>query len=69
MPETSQSAGSPDAGHPYKRYESDALWKVIDSAIEDLVENSDIAETTSRVYIVGYLCKKIRESAPTKDLL
>lgn len=48
--------------HPYTNFEGSPLWDVIDSAISDLVENSDIRETTHRRYIVGYLCKKITDS-------
>ncbi len=47
--------------HPYKIYESTTLWRVIDEAISDLVENKDIEETTRREYIVGYLAKYISE--------
>ncbi len=42
---------------PYIEFESTELWSVINQAIEDLVENTDIIETTDRKYIVGYLCK------------
>ncbi len=50
-----------DESHPYKEYEGTKLWKTIDKAIDDLVENQDLEETTPRSYIVGYLCKKISE--------
>lgn len=43
----------------YAEFEDSQLWNVVSSAIDDLVENSDIKETTTRRYIVGYLCKKI----------
>lgn len=45
--------------HPYTKYESHPLWKIIERAIDDLVENSDLVEQTAREYIVGYICKKI----------
>ncbi|MDC7783388.1 hypothetical protein [Priestia megaterium] len=48
--------------HPYKQLEGTPLWKVIDKGINDLVENEDLEETTSREYIVGYLCKLINET-------
>ncbi len=44
---------------PYERYKETQAWKICDEAINDLVENHDITETTQRDYIVGYLCKKL----------
>lgn len=48
--------------HPYTEFEGTKLWRVIDKAIDDLVKNQDLTETTARRYIVGYLCKKIDRS-------
>lgn len=48
--------------HPYKHLEGTPLWKVIDKGINNLVENNDLEEATSREYIVGYLCKLINET-------
>lgn len=48
--------------HPYTEYESTQLWQILDQGITDLVENNDLKETTSRVYIVGYLCKLLTEN-------
>ena len=45
--------------HPYEGFESTAIWKKLDKAVEDLVRNKDIVETTRREYIVGYLCKAL----------
>ncbi len=53
--------------HPYKDFETTHLWDVVDTAIDDLVENTDIQETTHRNYIVGYLCKKLAESNLIKE--
>ena len=47
--------------HPYEEYVDNSLWQVVSKAIEDLVNNGDIKETTNRKYIIGYLCKKISE--------
>ncbi|MDF2067624.1 hypothetical protein [Bacillus sp. Cr_A10] len=47
--------------HPYELFEGTPLWEVINKGIDDLVENNDIEETTQREYIVGYLCKLIKE--------
>jgi hypothetical protein len=54
--------------HPYDRYKSSQLWKVVDAAIEDLVENNDLSEGTRREYIVGYLCKKIWPELSNKQV-
>ncbi len=45
--------------HPYDDLAGTPLWNVLEQAIEDLVLNRDIAESTPRPYIVGYLCRKI----------
>lgn len=38
--------------HPYQHYMDSSLWQIIDKAIDGLVENQDIEETTHRSYIV-----------------
>ncbi|HET9431665.1 MAG TPA: hypothetical protein VFO70_10845 [Chitinophagaceae bacterium] len=43
--------------HHYKEYEETQLWKLIDKALDDLVENQDIELTTRKEYIFGYICK------------
>jgi hypothetical protein len=43
--------------HPYLRFENTLLWKAVNKAIDDLVENKDLKETARREYIVGYICK------------
>ena len=50
----------------YKKFKSTELWNVINHAIGDLVENTDIEETASREYIVGYLCKTLFDSELVK---
>ena len=47
--------------YPYHQYETTLAWKIINQAVSDLVENQDIQETTARVYIVGYLVKRLVE--------
>ena len=49
----------------YKEFESTKLWSVINQAIEELVDNTDIKETTDRKYIVGYLCKSLFDAGIT----
>jgi hypothetical protein len=38
--------------HPYRLFEGTPLWEVINKGINDLVENSDLEETTQREFIV-----------------
>jgi hypothetical protein len=54
--------------HPYKEFESTRLWSILDSVIDDLVENDDLRELTLRRYIVGYFCKKLYEERLIVDL-
>ncbi len=56
----------PEVNHPYQQYADSLLWQTLDKAIDDLVKNKDIEETTHRSYIVGYLCKQLSESSESK---
>lgn len=47
---------------PYHEFESTKLWGVINQAMFDLVENTDLDEMTDRKYIVGYLCKSLSDA-------
>ena len=49
--------------HPYSIYEGTPTWKMVDSAINDLIKNGDVIEQTSHDYVVGYLCKAFAEGA------
>ncbi|USK32580.1 hypothetical protein LIT25_18540 [Bacillus sp. F19] len=49
--------------HPYKEYENTELWNLISKGIDDLSENQDLQELTRREYIVGYLCKLIKQNS------
>jgi hypothetical protein len=48
--------------HPYKNLQKTDLWRVIDRALDDLVSNHDVTEQTRREYIVGYLCKQLKQN-------
>jgi hypothetical protein len=47
---------------PYTKFESTIIWNVVNQAVDDLVDNTDIEEKTDRRYIVGYLCKALFEA-------
>ena len=51
--------------HPYVVWQGTPLWKAVEKAVADLVENQDLVEKEYREYIVGYICKIIgrREKA------
>lgn len=52
--------------HLYEKYKNTELWKKLDEALDELVENQDIEEITKREYIVGYICKKLIETEEAK---
>lgn len=45
--------------HPYTRWEGTPLWRVIDKAVCDLIQNQDLVEDEYHEYVVGYICKII----------
>jgi hypothetical protein len=54
------------ARHPYDELEGTALWVALNQAVQDLVDNRDLVEQTTRGHIVGYLCKAVgKETRPT----
>lgn len=55
------------AREPYAQYKNHPAWKVLDRAIEDLVENQDLVETTVRKCIIGYLIKRLVAHGLLKD--
>ena len=48
--------------HPYVEFEDLQAWRLVDRAIDDLVENQDLEELTPRHYIVGYIVKMLAEA-------
>ena len=44
---------------PYKKFQATKAWNVVENAIEKLVENKDLVETTARRYIVGFILKQL----------
>jgi hypothetical protein len=47
---------------PYKKFQATEAWKIVDHAIEELVENKDLTETTARRYIVGFILKQLDDN-------
>jgi hypothetical protein len=50
--------------HPYVSYERTPAWEIIDAALAELEANSDLAITTARPYVIGYLCQQLAELGP-----
>jgi hypothetical protein len=47
---------------PYKKFQATEAWSVVDDAVEQLVKNKDLVETTARRYIVGFILKQLDDS-------
>lgn len=47
--------------HPYQEFVDTELWNTLWETVDELVENQDIEEMTSREYIVGHLCLKLQQ--------
>jgi len=54
--------------YPYQQYEGTHNWKIVEHAINDLVENGDLIERTNRRYVVGYICKLLAEPASNRSV-
>lgn len=48
--------------HPYKKYESLRIWRVVSHEIDELVANRDLELTTAPEYVIGSLCKALDEA-------
>lgn len=55
--------------HPYLEHEGTVLWQQVDRAIAELEENDDLTITTSRPYVIGYICRALKgsDSSDRKD--
>jgi hypothetical protein len=67
MDPKTKTSNSYEHTSPYEKYEGTPVWKVVEKAISDLVDNDDIVETARRDYIVGFICKKLQRLLP-KDV-
>ncbi len=50
-----------NSSHPYDAYEHLPAWKVLDKAMQELIDNGDVEATTARQHIVGYLTKQLAD--------
>jgi hypothetical protein len=51
---------------PYADFKDTTVWRTLEKAVEELVDNRDIKELTDRKYIVGYLAKRLSEDGLLK---
>ena len=52
---------------PDKEFQATKAWMIVDDAIERLVENKDLVETTARRYLVGFILKQLNEAKLLKN--
>ncbi len=50
---------------PYTELKNLKCWNIIENAMNDLVQNNDLIEQTSKEYIVGYIVQCILEYYPS----
>ena len=53
----------------YGKFEGTRAWKILDSAVHDLVENGDLEERTPRRYVVGYLVESLMKGGINLDVI
>ena len=53
--------------HPYIEFENTAIWKEVESELEELQKNRDIQLTTATQYVVGSICKRLRDAGLLQD--
>ena len=46
----------------YDEYKENPAWPVIETALNELVDNQDIVFQTLPYYVIGYIVKKLEES-------
>ena len=52
--------------NPYSKYENTVVWRVVEEAVLNLVENQDIKLTTVPVYVIGYICQQLEQNGIVK---
>jgi hypothetical protein len=52
---------------PYEKFQATKAWNIVDDTIGQLVENKDLAETTARRYIVGFILKQLADNKLLKE--
>jgi hypothetical protein len=45
--------------HTYVQHEESPLWRALDAGVAELEANSDLALTTAREYVIGFLCRRL----------
>ena len=53
--------------HPYLDFENTVVWKELQSELEELIENQDIQLTTANQYVVGSICRRLRDAGLLRE--
>ncbi|MEM7382779.1 MAG: hypothetical protein AAF400_00375 [Bacteroidota bacterium] len=51
------------AKHPYLEYEESSLWRAVQHALNELIENQDLVLQTREEYVIGYICQIVEQRA------
>ena len=55
--------------HPYKKYEQDKTWTVVNELKKDIIDIKDNPLLTPIEYVVGYICKGLMDcNASNREL-
>jgi hypothetical protein len=61
--------GGSEGPNPSPRtWEGTPLWRAVEKAVADLVQNRDLVEDEYREYVVGYICKIIERRRQQSSL-
>ena len=52
---------------PYDIYKNTEEWRIINKAIEELIDNGDIKLLTPNDYVIGYIVKLLVENGKRPD--
>lgn len=55
----------PLTGHPYREFADSPTWRSVEAALTALVRNGDLELMTQKEYVIGYICKRLKESNST----
>lgn len=54
--------------HAYSQFEDTPLWRAVGAALDDLEANRDLALTTDRRLVIGFLVKSLSRAFPASAL-
>ena len=48
--------------HRYERFEDTPLWRALEDAVGELVDNNDVELRTDKVYVISLLCNRLEKA-------